>query len=58
MKRRNPDFIPVFTNLTEKAKPLSVGGGSYLGVPCRGALYGRVEWEGEKIFLDPHPKDP
>ncbi len=30
---------------------------SYLGVPCRGALQGCVEWEGEKTTSNPHPKD-
>ncbi len=34
----------------------SSGDDSYLGVPCMGALLGRVEWEGEK-GSDPHLKD-
>ncbi len=31
----------------------SSGDGSYLGVPCMGALLGRVEWEGEKVSDPP-----
>ncbi len=27
---------------------LSFGDGAHLGVPCRGAVLGHVEWEGEK----------
>ncbi len=30
----------------------SFGGGSHLGVPCRGALVGRAEWEGEKRSIN------
>ncbi len=37
---------------------LSFGGGSRLGVRCRGALLGRAEWEGEKTSSDQDPKDP
>ncbi len=33
---------------------LSFGDGACLGVPCRGFLQGRVEWEEEKISSDPH----
>ncbi len=36
---------------------LSFGGDSHLGVPCRGVLLGRVEWEGGKTVLNPYPKD-
>ncbi len=39
-----------FTTLT--------GDGSHLGVPCRGALLGRVEREGGKTCSDQYPKDP
>ncbi len=45
-------------SLFQSFTALSFGRGSYLGVPSRGALQGRVEWEGEKTGLDPHPKDP
>ncbi len=34
------------------------GGGSHLGVPCRGALSGRVEWEGGKTSSNQYPKSP
>ncbi len=36
------EFIPVFHNPHRKDRP------SHSAVPWRGALYGRVEWEGEK----------
>ncbi len=39
-------LIQYFTTLTEK--PTLSGGGSYLGVPCRGVPLGPGEWEGEK----------
>ncbi len=41
-------LIPVFHNPPPKMPTLSFGDGLNLGVPCRGALLGRVEWEGEK----------
>ncbi len=49
-----------FTALTEKADPppLPSGDGSYLSVPCRGALLGHVEWEGRKASSDLHPICP
>ncbi len=40
-------FSQYLTTLTEKAA-LSSDDDSDLGVPCRGALLGRAEWEGEK----------
>ncbi len=41
-----------------KMPTLSFGGGLHLGVPCRGALLGRVEQEGEKTSSDQYPKGP
>ncbi len=51
-------LIPVFHNPHRKFLSLSFGGGSNLGVPCKGALFGRVEQEGGKPCSDLHPKDP
>ncbi len=31
---------------------LSFGGSLHLGAPCRGALLGLVEWEGEKVQIN------
>ncbi len=49
-----------FTALAEKADPppLPSGDGSYLSVPCRGALLDHVEWEGRKASSDLHPVGP
>ncbi len=37
--------ILIFHNPSPKIPTLSFGGGSHLGMPCRGALLGRVERE-------------
>ncbi len=37
---------------------LSFGGGSHLGVPCRGVSLGRVEREEGKTSSDQYPKGP
>ncbi len=39
-----------------KMPTLSFGGGSHLGVPCRGAFLGRVERLGGNICSDQYPK--
>ncbi len=44
-------LFPYFTTL-------SFGGGLHFGVPCRGALLGRVEHEGRKTSSDQYPKGP
>ncbi len=41
-----------------KMPTVSFGGGSHLGVPCRGALSGRVEQEEGKTSSDQYPKAP
>ncbi len=46
-----------FTTLTDMPT-LSFGGGSHFGVPCRGALLGRVDREGGKTSSDQYPKGP
>ncbi len=46
-----------FTNIP-KMPTLPFGGGSYLGVPCKGALLCRVEREGGRISSDQYPKGP
>ncbi len=46
-----------FKTLTENAY-LSFGGGSHLGIPCRGALLGPVEREEGKTSSDQYPVDP
>ncbi len=49
----NPELIPLLHNPHRKGGPPP-----YLGVPCRGALLGRVEQEGEKTSSDHYLKDP
>ncbi len=53
-------FGSLFQYLTTLTKmpTLSFGGGSHLGVPCRGAVLGRVEWEGGKTSSDQYSKGP
>ncbi len=55
------ELIPVF-HITYVPSPkmptLFFDGGSHLGVPCRGAILGRVEREGGKRSLDQYPKGP
>ncbi len=46
-----------FTTLTENADSL-LRRGSHLGVPCEGALLGRVERERGKASPDQYPKGP
>ncbi len=41
------ELILAFLNPHRKGRP-PYGDGSYLAVPCRGALLGHVEWKGEK----------
>ncbi len=43
-----------FTTLTENVDPLL----RHLGIPCRDALLGRVEWEEGKTISDQYPKGP
>ncbi len=73
IKEIGKDLCPIFTQIlikgavtTEagisqfplKRPALSSGGGSYLGIPWKGALLGCVEREGGKTSSDPHPIDP
>ncbi len=46
-----------FTTLADMPT-ISFGVGSHLGVPCRGALLGRIEREGGKTSSDQYPKGP
>ncbi len=46
------ELFPVIHNNSPKIPTLSFGAGSHVGVPCRGALLGYVEWEGGKTSLD------
>ncbi len=45
---KSRELSPVLHNPHQKMPTLSFDGGSQLGVPCRGALLGRVEQEGGK----------
>ncbi len=51
--------VEAYSNISQpppKRPTLSFGGGSQLGVPCRGDLLGRVEQEGGKTSSDQYQK--
>ncbi len=53
--------LAAYSNISQpspKMPTLSFGDGLHLGVPCRGVLLGRVEWEEGKTSSDQFPKGP
>ncbi len=53
-----PEAYCSISQPSSKILTVSFGGGSHFGLPCRGAVLGRVELEGGKTSSDQYQKGP